>query len=492
MNELPELILAELFSFLNLREKRLLRAVNRSWRYVIDTYSLTERLCVCHPTSQFIDLFDPQDVLLVERAGHYAAIFSAQLKRQLKELHVFPSPITADLQAELSRRPADFAGLKVLKIDGLQLEADEFRLDLPTLHTLSLKGFEFGQGVVLSCPGLQRLTIHNFVNQQIVIEHEESIRFLECQFLNDCFTGLVNVEHLIALKIEIAILELFLSSKLEFRKLARLEVYPSWEAFDLLMQTLKDKKHLFAANASIYINGFACPEDDPVNVRLFDAYRARYQASEKSLFLGTKQDEEIVRNYSKLVRNRISIGFRTQINYSSLSGKFSGRIPGSFFAIFRNIQEVELHRKVATKELLQFLHNAKTVRWLAIFECELDQALYDGLPSVQSISDLKISEKRERIDFEFLGNLKRLSSFRLHSFGLPLKAVCRAFEKCKYLDRFYFEPNTGRKNAIQLSRTREKDRFSLRLFNDDRPRKPTNLGTICQLLSQNGQLNIVK
>lgn len=324
MNEFPELVLAELFSFFSFRERCLLRAVNRHWWYVIEKYP-KERLSVCHPTSQFLDVLDPQDVLLVDRPLQFISIFTANLKRTLCELRLFASPITADLQNELSLKPDDFGRLKVLKIDGLLVNVKQFRLALPTLHTLSLKCFSFGQGVLLDCPNLQRLTIHNSPKQQIVINQPEGIkqgiqieghnqteghnqqndynqrkghnqseitnqkgiRFLECQYLNESFKSLHSLEHLIALRIEFPLVE--------FRKLKRVELYPAWQDFDQLLLNLANERHLLNPEVHILINGFAWPDDLPVDLRLFDLHKAHYQGSEKFLFLGKLQDSKFAR-----------------------------------------------------------------------------------------------------------------------------------------------------------------------------------------------------
>lgn len=480
MNEFPELVLAEIFSFLSLRERHLLRAVNRRWKYVLEKYP-KEHLYVCHSTSQFLDILERQDVLLIDRPVDLASIFSQHLKRALSELTLFASPITADLQNELSLRPSDFERLKALKIDGLQLYVKEFRLALPTLHTFSLKGFQFGQGVVLDCENLEQLTIHNFDKQQIVIHHPKGIKFLECQYLNDSFRALLNLEHLVALRIELSLVE--------FRKLQRLEVYPSWQDFDRLIRNVADERHLLHPEARILINGL--PDDRPVDLRLFDLHKAFYQGSEKFLFLGSIQNEQIFANYSKLAENRTSIPFKTHINYSSLSSRFFGRIPDGFFRIFTNIQAVELHQKVQTKSLLSFLRAAKTVRKFTVFECELELFVEgpDGLCSVQSISELQISEPSRRISLDFLCHLQRLTSFHFHSFELPLQTVCRAFEACKYFDEFYFQ-DRAKENNFHLYRTvPRKDRFSLAERNGTTDR--TKLETIFNLLSQDDKLNIV-
>lgn len=494
MNDFPELVLVKLFSFLSLKEVRQLEAVNRHWRAASERYT-KERLCVCHPTSAFVDLFDRQDVLLIDQKVDCAAIFRPAIKRGLGKLSLFGSPITADLQNELTCKPEDFGRLKVLSINGLQLNVKEFFLALPGLHTLSLKGFEFNQNLVLNCPNLERLVIHNFRKQTIIINQGKpgKIKFLECQFLNDSFSSLANLEHLVALRIEISLLQ--------FGRLKKLEVYPAWQDFERLVQVAQNE-WLRPADISsrclniqsLLINGLAYPDDNPINMRLFDLHRVSYQGTEKSLFLGSIQNEYIATNHLKWAANGVSIPFRTHLNYSSLASKFSNQIPDTFFVLFRNIQEVQVHQKVITHNLLTFLRNAKTVHKLAIYESQLEQDLYDCLPSVQSINHLMIQEQTKRICFNFLAKLQRLSSFSLYHFELPWQAVLRAFGRCKYLDQFYFEQrpeHPPEKNSFQVRKVSSNSSFSLELFGKNETRNDTDLETIFNLLNQSGQWNIV-
>ena len=471
MNDLPELVLVELFAFFSLKEVRLFGAVNRHWRAVASKCT-KKRLCVCHPTSPFIDCFENREILLIERKVDCAAIFSPTLKRGLAELWLFQSPISADLQNQLS----DFSNLKILRINGLPQDIEQFPLTLPGLNTLSLKGFN--QTVVLNCQSLQNLTIHNSRKQRIVIDRPKSIRFLECQFLNDNFQALANLEQLTTLKIEISLLQ--------FDRLRKLEVYPAWQDFEQLIQVVQAEWPPGTNRPTILINGLVYPGDGQVDMRLFDSYRANYQGPEKFLFLGSIQNEIIATNYGRLVQNRVSVPFKTHINYSSLIDKFSGRIPNGLFCLFPNIQEIQVHRKVDTTSLLTFLRTAKTVHRLAIFESELDQDLFDGLPSIGSIGDLKISEKNKRIRFDFLGRLHRLSSFNLHYFELPWWSVCQAFETCKYFNQFYFE-DLPKENILQIRKV-SPDCFGF--FTRDEKKVQTNLETIFNLLNQANKWNV--
>ena len=202
--------------------------------------------------------------------------------------------------------------------------------------------------------------------------------------------------------------------------------------------------------------------------------------------IGSVQNEQLFANYSKLTG--ISIPFKTHLNYSSLIGKFFGRLPDDFFRLFTNIQAVEVHQKVETRGLLNFLRAAKTVRSLKVYECELDlfADTVDGLTSVQSISDLKIAEQNRSISLDFLSRLHRLTCFELQSFELPLRSVFRAFEACKYFDTFYFDDRPKSK-SFQLYRAGSQ-RFTLAERNG---KTTTKLETIFKLLSQDDELNIV-
>ena len=418
MNDLPILALSKIFSYLNPKERAKFRRVNKTWKWLIDGIR-QENLCVCLPEFNWRLGFNERDVFEVSLYDSNELKFDyfqkPDTQQNLRRLHVFyDSHRIFPLDLNL------FSQLEVLELHDYsdQLEIRE-ELNLPNLKGLALISTTFSRPVRVNSDHLTNLRIcdepRNSLKSPVHLKRPKALKFLQCTMFISDFKEFTNLEHLIALQVLVPLSP--------FRKLKRLEIYSSkrWNS-QPLFDELKTNRHHFRPDLEVFINGF---RGNSPNCKFI------YMWIGGNLLLCKEVFEELSNGNS--AGAAYSMPWRTSIlEYQDHS------IPSTCLdAFFTNVDEVNVHTKVDSANLIRFLKATRTASTLRLLECSLEQ-FYDQLPSVTTIRRLFITESSTSIEFGFLLEMKYLGRLSLEYPRLPIQTIYRKLKMNWAFNRFDF------------------------------------------------------
>lgn len=455
MDQLPDLALMQLFSFFEADELLLLRLVCKRWNHFFLQFLLPKNLIVYEhrfpsrmlwPTTnqpiksnEVLDLIKIADDVKQRFPTSPANPLKASLNSEnllLKSVEVLNIYRSANCNMFFKGGHFLFRQLRVLHIC-YPLEMTVSHLDLPYLEVFKIVGkinyFE------LNAPNLRRFTFwqQNFQGPlTFIVSPADKIQSVETLHFSEKYLRFKSLESLTCLHItEIPdnVLE-------ELPNLKKINLFPTEPAHQAIVDNLRQQRSaLNRGDLKILVCGV---ENDDLLYTFRMTITQRYY--EEVIFCDDPdQITELVTNYSNLVE---PITWNTRIHYNLLERTlFYDGVPSDFFKKFPNIKEVVVEPGASQRILLEFLSGCRTFVLLKLTNCGFDQAFYDRLPALNSISILMITERYKNIDFRFLTKFRSLNFLSIKYRGLPIDAISETYqnntldEYYRYCSFFYFD-----------------------------------------------------
>lgn len=442
-DELPLLVLQEIFSFLSWPDRLKCKGVSKQWKFVIETAGAPP---LCLYTREFPGklkwCFSDRDVLSEDtvyldpdkfgrlsskiklfRGLQKLCLFRVELSQVLKDLHLLRE-------------------LKVLMIHHCWKKTDEnITLNLSCLEKFSLKESHFFQmfdSIDFNTPNLSSLVVWNGAGLSSQAPTELKIKFrfplqirhLECVLFDSNLCVLRNLESLICQKIVCPFtLE-------DFGSLRILELFPRKEnELEYIRAIMDEKRRIKRDRLEIIVCGFKdlCvtfqPEDqeDQVHSRSFD--------------LNEHYLREVAEHPDKLV-GHIPWEVVCWWSFPAFYRIFR-EIPENFIKKIVNFNEIRIgdskrRRKMKCPNstyVLQLLAQSRPKR--VIISYDFDREFYKQLVSIKSIEELNVNARYENLDFDLFLELQNLRSLRVRTEKLPIEFISKIFQ-LKFMRSFVF------------------------------------------------------
>ena len=434
MDNLPELVLDEIFSYLSLKDKIKLSLICSSWRNKIIFKNLNQDLIFCHFNNQpfpfnlkcsySTNLIKYENSIQIKNFKFLQSSFTRIYFRNLKKLYIFNNEqFEIDIQ-NLGVCVNYFNRLELLSLTKLRLK-EKTTINLANLKVLILKYVTITNQLDLNTCNLQEMICWCDITR-ICFRFPKKLIRLELKNSNLEFSQeFKNLESL-SYFVENGLIRNDLLSNLT--RLRNLTVFSPFVEHDL--KELERQKRKFKLNAlQIYSFGF---KDKfiyfPINyhyIYLLDRFKLK----------------ELSQNYSQL--NSAAIPFPVQIDFCSLI-EFFETIPNDFFSKFSQIYQLNVAWNTNSLilnylPLIKFIENCGYLRKLILNNCSFNQDFYDMLAVRSTIGQLEIKEFNElNIDnYHFLSRLV-VFHLKIHLNSLPIRLLTNALENrnLKYFE-FY-------------------------------------------------------
>ena len=458
-DQLPDLCLRKVFSFLSIRDLARCRAVSRQFKFYADHTKVTELVVqtnrrgnnLCKKwfrTNSSID-FDGAISL-----NTFESVKSTPFKLdQLKFLH-----ITGKLSSD-----AIYTALNDLQqLIHLELCSEGYNLTrtlvLPNLKLLLIESMsEF----VLETPKLEVLSCEAIPLIQIV--YPETIKLVDCIIEGGSYGDLAKLRQL-----EVLIVYLGTYSSLDGISLSDLtalkelnltcNLYKNEVQFMNPVLNLMHEKNAFQRNdLKMYLNEVLL-----VDAKQLAALDVLFDSS-----IANNEDQKETENAFKFMNYRLllrdSYPAITSVDFSHLM-RLDFEISEDFFDCFPQIRSIIATDLVDREHFGWFLQNAIALRTLKLTDTRLDQAFMNHLPKLCSrLTRLEVNDSLGLVtDFQFILQLEHLEVFEtdrpLHSFALA--AV--AFRQSAKLENFRFRSGNS---LVKIERSSSpEDNYTFRLF----------------------------
>ena len=445
MDELPLLVLQEIFSFLDWKERLKCKRVSKQWKFAIETTG-TQSLCIysgrfpyklkwCFSERELIRedtvYCDPdkfgnlRSKIELFRTLQKLCFFHVEMNEFIEDLHLLPNLKVLMIHDYKVKRERNLANLKLSSSSLEKLSFKYFKTEHP---------FEMIDSIDLDTPNLSSLIFWNdaitepFANFPIKFRSPLKIQHLECIEFDSKLSVLKNLETLVCQKIVCPFtLE-------DFKMLQRLELFPAEEEeLDYIRGIMKEKNNLRKDSLEITVCGFK---------DLLVAFKHGYRLFFSNFELNEHFLSQVAKHSENLV-GYIPWDFNV---YFSVFHKIFEEIPKNFFKKFSNFKRIyfsDYTRRLRKRkfpnqsEILQLLiqSNPKVVDlgWDFYFNLEF----YEQLTSIKSIRHLEINDKFENLDYELFLKLEFLESLSIRTEKLPVDFIKKLF-KLKFMYNFSF------------------------------------------------------
>ena len=446
MDDLPILILREIFSFLSLPERLKCKRVSKQWKFVVETYPQDTRfLCIYRENFPYKVkwCFSERDVIPEDMFFYDPKKFDnfnsrIDLFRNLQNLYFFHVVMNKQFVRDLNL----LRNLKVLMIENfwkLHNANDDNRiiLNLESLEKLSFKYFGRAriESIDFNTPNLSSLIFWNTCKDfPLIFRFPLSIRHLECIVFNSDMSTLKNLETLVCQKI-VCPLELK-----DFKWLQRLELFPREETELEYIRGIMDQKNDLRRHRLQII---VCGLKDTLVVCKRETNLQDYC----SFTLNNDYFGKIVEHQDKLVGHipwEFDLG--PDLEFKSFYNSFK-EIPKKFFKQFFNLNHIYIWDDIKRKREVYFnpdyaiklisQSNPKSVD----INHKFNKKFYEQLTSVQSIKTLVVEDKFENINYDHFLNLSYLKSLSVYTERLPISFISKVL-KLKFMTNFTFHCST--------------------------------------------------
>ena len=473
MNNLPNLILREIFSFFSLKEKSRLKAVCCQWKNELDSHQPTS-LCLYHLLAYPPNIQWAFTNELVGYPNSFQITNSSQINiviqrfRSVRKCFLFQISTLNGVE-ELLNRINEFERLEQLEIYGVHLPAS--RIESAKLHTLSLKYSTF-PSLQLDTPDLEALICHEEITR-IRFSYPERLRTLLVNLFDPHIKQLVNLEHLSCIIFD-AVDSRFLKN---FPKLKRIQLNNrNWNLINdsVIRELRKQKSVLGLVDLDIIEFCFESPF---------------YRINDPDYAITSTNVREIRNSYSQIPLN---LQFLFEVDYVALCQTFKP-LPSDFFAKFTDIEVVRIEGQVDQADMMQFLKKCVHLYSVWIKSTGLNQAFFDQLHEIQALEELTIDEPEWRIeDYRFLDRLTHLKTVLVYSPLLSVRFFRLFFERTKYARELYFR-NTSYESvryAVSLFIYKELKNGSFEAkLNDEEFREFNSLDEVLNFLREEAPLS---
>lgn len=435
-DQLPLLVLQEIFRYLNWPERLKCKRVSKQWKFAIET-ACPPPLCIY--TQAFpckVKWCFSESEVLSEHAVYCdpekSPDFSTEivLYRGLQKLCFF--------RVGMNRFPRDLdmlSKLKVLMIHHCwtaRVGGDVITLNLSSLERFSFKGYAFSFKLFdFNTPNLNSLVVWDESPPNHSMRFKAKFRFplkirqLECIRFDSNLSVLRNLETLICQRIACPFtLE-------DFESLQRLELFPKEEELEYIRGIMKEKRRLRMDSLEIIICGF---KDLLTWVE--------GQAALNSFVLNEHYLREVANHPENLVG---SIPWQIALYDFQIFYRIFKEIPEKFIKNIVNFGDIYIEpsrfiRKRKRKSpnaayVMQLLTQSNPTRVTIYHNFNLQ--FYEQLVSIQSIEDLNIDESYENLDYDIFLKLRNLNSLQIRTEKLPIEFIAKVFQ-LKFLRSFIF------------------------------------------------------
>ena len=470
-DQLPDLCLRKIFTFLSLRDLVRCRTVNRQFKHYADRTQVTE-LVVYGERGYSMHYYKFKKWFETDRSIDFESAISMDTLKFAKSSHFNLNQKLKFLHLSVSKDSySAFRALGSLKqLVHLEIRADTYSsektrtLALPNLRIFAI---ESRDPVILKTPKLEALRC---VMNRIQIEYPKTIKRVECLDSHQHYCGFGDLPKLSSL--ETLHVELSYGSALEkvcpsdFPDLKELHIMCSLqnrygrnyeELQSLMLDRIHEKNALQRDELKLYLNDVLLVEDDQLlrfNPMLLHRHDPEVQIENCFKFM----------NYRLLRRD--SYPEITYVYFNQLM-RLDFEISEDFFDRFPQIQELTASGLVDRDQLEWFLQNVTALSVLKLTDTRLDQTFVDGLPKLCSrLTRLKFNESSDLVtNFQFLLQFEQLEMFEtnrpLHQFDL----ASTAFRQLAKLKSLQFRTGWESVNIErEIKRPSLEDNYSLRFF----------------------------
>ena len=431
MDDLPVVVLGEIFDFLNIQEKLKLRSTCKKWKFVLETFCVQQNLCIYSTEYPYNESWCWSGTRVVEEDLLYLKFnrensrrfdLKKQFFRNLQKVYLHRIGDKVDYFLEEVHL---LARLKVLMVDEIG------RTKLRKLSSSSLEKCSFKGGFIsteslhpieLDMPKLHSFTLwtHSRANNHVSFRFPLALKHLECNWFDSTLNGLKNLETLICKEITT---DFRLNN---FKHLTRLELFPqSEEQFQVARGVGEERRRLKRDNLEMVLYGF----------KMEFAFNLPISFSPAPVYFG-----HAVRNYSHLVSQ---IPWDRVLSVSELL-EWADSIPADFFEKFPAIRWIQACRpsewitESEQSSLIELIKRSHTNE-LHIKGLKLNSGFYEQISSVLSISSLSVGPHLENVNFDHFLKLRHLRQLFVSFERISTQFICKLFEQLKLLSKFKFD-----------------------------------------------------
>ena len=460
-DELPILVLQEIFSFLSLPERLKCKRVSKWWKFAVENTAGPQSLCIyrgdypcrlkwCFSESEVI----PEDTISSDPEKFCNLNSRIELFRDVQKLCFFSYVDMSQFVNDLRL----LKKLKVLMIGYYYIHHDDYRrdthrhdpliFDSKSLKKLSFKYHYSG----LNCQSIESIDFATSNLSSLIFWNEHygsmaefpirfrfplTIRHLECLEFDSKLSVLRNLETLICQKI---ICPFKLS---HFKSLQRLELFPKEEEeLEYIRKIMDQKKRLGRDSLTITVCGF---KDLLVFYNLEELQMPNLQVNRLSSFHLTNHYLRLVAEHPDKLVSHIPWEFNCW-DFPNFY-KISNRLPKDFLQKIQIYQIADLTndtcRKVrkmrknppSASYMLHLVAESKAKK-VAIFY-NFDKEFYEQLTSIQTIKQLNIRERFENLEYDFFLRLEYLNELIIETEKIPIEFIRKVF-KLKFFGNLYY------------------------------------------------------
>lgn len=416
MEQLPSLVLFEIFKLINLKERLKLGLVCKNWRQVVLNLNQESLFCYfdvyprCLKWSHTNTIIGFENSIQIKSLNFLNHEITRNYFQCIKKLIIFNLDFGRPGVQNFEKYIEHFQNLEQLELNGFNLR-NESSFEFPNLKILTLKDVSINNSnyvIKLRTPYLEYFICWKQIRNVKFLDEPDNLKYLEC--VNDIHNfkfdfEFKKLEQLNLFDVTGFIRDDFLKS---FPKLKKLNLYSNFNQTDL--ERFKRTKELYGLDdLKILFLGF----EDDVYVKPTIGYNFTHMLQRRNI-------ESLIVNYSKL--NQI-VPWPVYLDFCELFEQFNQIIPNGFLKKFVNINTVHVSKLADYRPLIEFLNHCGNVQHLRVSYSFLPQQFYDLLPFL-SISILEITEENTGNiqNFNFISKLKTFQ-LKIRFNSLPVQLI---------------------------------------------------------------------
>ena len=445
MLDLPLVTARKIFDHLSIEERLKARCVCKTWKFVIETFSRPQSLCVYstkYPSGERWCLSDQK----VNEIETLHLRFNDDLEPRRPSLRmgffqylqkVYLYQWATHFLEELNQ----LTKLKVLMIGDLFL-TKPITWNLPNLEKLSI-GPSYGLlsdgkvGIELNTPNLNSVVLHSSPirnSQEIVINllFPLKVKYLECLEFNQKLRHLENLETLVCQDIT------FDFQLNDFRSLTRLEIWPTDTQLPMVRRIREERDRLRRNGLQLICSGF---KEELISCgRNFLIF-----------FMPVKKDVELTSAYlQEIERNRAQFEgcpWKTSISLKTIV-QCLNQITDKLLDCLPNFDQIYADRPVILEDgfsqsrLIEVIQKSRPSRLSIPDSLNLTRESFVQLTRIESLKNLIIEINLEDFPFDTLLNLKVLETLEIQSPTISIEFLCKMVRQMKHLSKFQFHSSS--------------------------------------------------
>lgn len=432
--DFPDLVLKEIFGFLSVRDRLILKSTCKKWKFMLDTFSHQRKMCIYSTEYPYDERWCWSGELVADRDLLYLK-FNRENTRRFDLKNAF----FCNLQNLSLYRVGDKANkfleevhllikLKVLMVNVVGI------IKLPKLSSASLEKFSLECHGISNCltldtPQLNSLNLASGTGSLVRVDFPQIVKHLQCK--NTSFHSNSNLRSLKNLETLIWDGILFDFELNHFSSLSRLELFAKNEVqMNVARRIWEEGKRLGRDRLEMFVSGFRAE----LAFDRRDVWDLCIPFEPSATYL-----EYAARNCSDMVRIHSNIYFNvnTLVQCGNLIPRdFFDKFPKNSLDLLWRVLKLTESEQSKLTELIEW---SKT-RELKVLYLNLPSKrhFYEQISRVLSIRYLAIGPHLENVEFEHFLNLKHLQSLEIRFEKIGIRFVCKLFQQLKLLVHFNF------------------------------------------------------